>query len=160
VSTQLNERDHAREHLIERFLRHVEITDGCWLWAGSRTKLGYGQFSVSAALRGQFAHRVSFELFAGPIPEGLELDHLCRTPACVRPSHLEAVTHRENLFRSEAICTINARKTRCPKGHPYDRVKKNGDRFCGVCATERERLRSIAKREARHAAKLERRQAA
>lgn len=148
-------RDHAREHLLERFLRHVEITDdGCWLWRGSIDPQGYGRFSVSAALRARSAHRVSFNLFVGDIPEGLELDHLCRVTHCVRPSHLEAVTHRENLFRSEAICTVNARKTRCPKGHPYDRTRKDGSRQCGTCTRERERLRSIARREARHAARV------
>ena len=77
-----------------------EPNTGCWLWMGTVTAGGadpYGRFWNG---RMAYAHRVSFELFKGPIPEGLVIDHLCRTPACVRPEHLEAVTPKENTRRA------------------------------------------------------------
>ena len=138
--------------LADRFLLHVEITDGCWLWVAHRDKLGYGRFTVSTAQRAQFAHRVAYELFVGPIPEGLELDHLCRNPSCVNPEHLEAVPHRENLMRSESISAVNARKTRCPQGHAYDKTTPSGLRRCSTCDTASEKRRTQRRREARRAA--------
>lgn len=75
----------------------VDIQTRCWVWHGSRTCRGYGKLRDAAKSRS--AHRVSYELFVGPIPEGLELDHLCRHPACVNPDHLEPVTRLENQRR-------------------------------------------------------------
>ena len=69
----------------------------CWRWTGTRDRSGYGQMKYQGRRPG--AHRVSYELFVGPVPEGLELDHLCRSPECVRPDHLEPVTHAENMRR-------------------------------------------------------------
>jgi hypothetical protein len=66
------------------------------------------------------AHRVSYEWAKGPIPDGMELDHLCRNPACVNPDHLEAVTHGANLHRSDSVTGKRSAKTECPRGHPYD----------------------------------------
>lgn len=80
------------------------------------------------------AHRVAYEEIMGPVPEGLELDHLCRTRSCVNPSHLEPVTHRENMNRGDVA---TRRKTHCPKGHPYDEENTgiyNGYRNCRACA--------------------------
>lgn len=78
-----------------RLMRHVEVSDdGCWNWTAALNAFGYGRF------RGLLAHRVSYESLVGPIPDGLELDHLCRNRKCVRPEHLEPVTHDENYRRA------------------------------------------------------------
>ncbi len=78
--------------------RRVEIDDaGCWLWVGKVNRGGYGVTSVAGKTRS--AHRVSYEWHVGPIPIGLDLDHLCRVRRCVNPDHLEPVTRRENINR-------------------------------------------------------------
>lgn len=84
--------------VADRFWRLVDKSGDCWLWMGAKWK-GYGQFGVQQSpgvwpLRK--AHRVAYELIVGPIPDGMQLDHLCRNPSCVNPDHLEPVTNREN----------------------------------------------------------------
>lgn len=95
--------------LRDRFLARVsEYTpDECWLWTGQLNAYGYGL--ISANKKRLMAHRVGYELLVGPIPEGLEIDHLCRVRACVNPAHLEPVEHSENMFRVFGDA--------CPKGH-------------------------------------------
>lgn len=110
-----------------RFDSYVE-TDGpvpeerpdlgpCHLWTGALSH-GYGYIRIGD--RPMPAHRYAWEREHGPVPDGLELDHLCRTPACVRPSHLEPVTHRVNSLRGESPPARNARMTHCHRGHPFD----------------------------------------
>ncbi len=117
---------------------------GCWLWSGYLTPDGYGRFQLDRSSR--VAHRVGYEIYVGRIPDGLELDHLCRIRHCVNPDHLEAVTHEENLRRGE-IGTYNALKTHCPAGHPLsgDNLYVNsGRRHCRACnlaANKRHRQR-------------------
>ena len=101
--------------------------------------------SASAAEVGvpMLAHVFAYKLLVGVVPGGLELDHLCRVPACVNPAHLEPVTHAENLMRSPVAPTaINARKTHCPQGHPYvagnTYYRANGHRHCKTCTLERQ----------------------
>ena len=74
----------------------------CWLWAGSRQKSGYGQISEGSrdAHKVHLAHRLAYQFWIGPIPEGLEVEHICEVKACVNPEHLAAVTHRKNMARS------------------------------------------------------------
>jgi len=89
----------------ERFWSKVELGPHCWLWTDRPNRFGYGRFSRRAAPgveRRVLAHRFAYELFEGPIPDGLTLDHLCETPACVRPEHLEPVTNAENVRRRHA----------------------------------------------------------
>lgn len=88
---------------VAAFWRKVTKTDGCWLWTGARAgraTLQYGNTRWSRRVR--YAHRVAYELLVGPVPDGLELDHLCRVPLCVNPAHLEAVTRSENVRRGYA----------------------------------------------------------
>lgn len=115
---------------------------GCWLWRGTFSSSGYGMTSVRLSKnKPQYAHRLMFQLLVGDIGEGLELDHLCRVPACVNPAHLEPVTHHENVMRSPvAPAAINARKTHCKNGHPFGTESKPGHgRVCRVCKREYER---------------------
>lgn len=88
--------------LRDRFEEKVSrpTADACWLWLGTGTKSGYGQLSVDG--QHHYAHRVSYELHVGPIPDGLQIDHLCRTRRCVNPRHLEPVTPLVNTRRAMA----------------------------------------------------------
>lgn len=121
----------------------------CWMWTGepARAKCGYGQFAlvVDGRRRTVRAHRFSYELLVGPIPEGLEPDHLCRVPLCVNPAHLEPVTHRENMLRGNTFAAMQAAVIECPQGHLYDEantyVDSQGKRHCRACDRERHRRR-------------------
>jgi hypothetical protein len=82
----------------------------------------------------QVVHRVLYEFLNGPIPHGMESDHLCRHRWCVNPSHIEAVTKRENIIRGMSPSGINARKTTCQKGHAYmPKVSNPNHRTCPIC---------------------------
>lgn len=105
--------------LLDRLADKFLVGDGCWPWVAARTSRGYG--SVRVGDRTQQAHRVLYELLVGPIPEGLQLDHLCRNRSCVRPDHLEPVTCGENIRRGtsgEATRAAFAARTHCAAGHP------------------------------------------
>lgn len=112
----------GRERITSRIAENPET--GCWDWTG-KTLDGYGR------LTGEYAHRVSYELFVGPIPDGLELDHLCNRPLCVNPAHLEPVTHDENMRRAAE------RRTHCKRGHEFTPentyVRACGARQCRRC---------------------------
>lgn len=118
--------------LPSRFLTKMLVTvDGCWEWEGRVNEKGYAMYDVPG--RAVKAHRYTYELLVGPIPEGLELDHLCRVRACVNPAHLEPVTHQENMRRG-----AHALKTHCPHGHTYTgenlRVRSHDNgRSCRTC---------------------------
>ncbi len=119
---------------IDRLMLKVspEPNSGCWLWTGAFDPNGYGRFHFRG--NGRLAHRVCYELMRGPISDELQLDHLCRTPACVNPEHLEPVTAMVNQHRSPIT---NATKTHCAKGHPYAGEnlsnRSNGSRRCLEC---------------------------
>lgn len=110
----------------------------CWDWIGAATKKGYGITSRNGK-RIQ-ATRAAYELWRGPVAEGLELDHLCRRPCCINPWHLEPVTRRENLMRSTSFAAVHAAKTHCPQGHPYSEENtyvRKGMRHCRTCHRDR-----------------------
>lgn len=129
----------------ERYSRQARRVDGCLLWQGGLVRNGYAQFSVNS--RAVYVHRWAWEQINGPVPAGLELDHLCRNRSCVDPAHLEPVTSRENQRRSPIA---NATKTRCPLGHAYtpDNVNPRGSRICRTCR----QAESVARRARRRAA--------
>lgn len=109
----------------------------CWGWRGDHSS-GYGveRRQCNGVRSRHVAHRIAYEFVIGPVPDGLELDHLCRNRGCVNPAHLEAVTHAENSHRAPWFQDRMAR-THCPKGHEYTaentRIKKNGGRWCRAC---------------------------
>jgi hypothetical protein len=126
----------SRGDLLNRLSNRMLVGDGCWDWTGSKAK-GYGVLRWDG--RPQPVHRLVYELFRGPIPDGLDLDHLCRRPSCVRPGHLEPVTRSENLRRSPLMGQYQTRKTHCPAGHPYageNLVQYGGRRSCRTCRRE------------------------
>lgn len=120
----------------QRFWSKVTKTDICWNWMGGKSAAGYGYFY--AELRPNKivrAHRWSYEQANGPIPDGLQMDHLCRNHACVRPDHLEAVTGKENQARSPRVMA-----THCQFGHPLTIVDKtNNWRGCPICKKQSSR---------------------
>ena len=119
---------------IERFWMKVEMGPGCWLWLGAKRGKGYGSFFVDG--RNVGAHRYAYELANGPIPVGLQIDHLCRTPLCVRADHLEVVTSRINTLRGVSVVAKCAVATHCPHGHEYtpeNTYRSRGERACKTC---------------------------
>lgn len=132
------------EKELERFMAKVEVLpNGCWRWTAATGGKGvhlYGIVQSDGKVR--IAHRVSFDHFKGGLIEGdrrITIDHLCRVKLCVNPEHLEQVTHRENLLRSElTLNSINAAKTHCVAGHEFTPEntyisKTNGQRVCRLC---------------------------
>lgn len=137
----------AQERFLERTM--IDPATGCVLWTGARNPGGYGTFYMGGKTR--LAHRLAYEMFVGPIPEGLQLDHLCRTRHCVSPACLEPVTSRENTMRGEGLAVINLQKTSCPSGHEYDEANTSfyrGMRYCRACDRERKRARYQRQRQA------------
>lgn len=143
-----------RASMLTRFRRYVIPSDPwrCWPWIGTRDRDGYGHLDRPGRGTGNvLAHRYSYESFIGPIPDGLDLDHLCRTPSCVNPWHLEPVTRAENTRRGTAIAVRVQRKhdrTHCKYGHEFTEentyLRSNGTKSCRVCTRDRFRARRAA----------------
>ncbi len=128
--------------LGENFWSKVDKTvSDCWLWTGAKNSKGYGCFAVAG--RSQLAHRVAYEELVGSIPDGLQIDHLCRIKSCVNPAHLEPVTALENMNRRPDV-----NKPECIHGHALTpentivRVRKNGSvmRNCRTCTKAANRI--------------------
>jgi hypothetical protein len=131
------------EYLKNRFvLRFTVRESGCWEWLGRPDKDGYGIFYVDG--KNKKAHRVSYELFRGPIPKGLTIDHLCMNRRCVNPLHLEVVTLKANILRGTSPSARNAKKKSCPQGHPFDEentyTSPAGGRHCRSCCAARAKI--------------------
>jgi hypothetical protein len=134
--------------VADRIRSSVEVdANGCWVWQKSLSPEGYGRIFTGSRTRGDrrpsLSHRVAYETFVGPVPDGLELDHLCRVRACCNPEHLEAVTREVNMARAVGIPSmLNRGKTHCPAGHEYTpentyRAPGSGKRYCLACRAAR-----------------------
>lgn len=135
----------------QRFLSKVTLPNdaGCMLWLAANAGGGYGRFYDGQ--RDVYAHRFAYELWVGPIPDGLQLDHLCRTRLCVAPDHLEPVTARENNRRGVGPAALCAAKTHCAEGHPLAGANlrqadaRRGRRRCATCDRNYQRRYRAAK---------------
>ena len=119
----------------------VETNTGCWEFNGATSPGGYGFVRVSG--KNLYAHRFVYEQMVADIPDGLQLDHLCRNRRCVNPAHLEPVTPRINTLRGTSAQAINAAKTECIRGHKLSgdnvRIDKTGRRICRRCKRDTQR---------------------
>ena len=137
---------------LKNFQKHIEldILSGCWIWKKYKNKKGYGVMGKGHKI--YLSHRVSYEYFKGEIPNGLELDHLCRNRDCCNPYHLEPVTHIINLkrgikpYRPKGKDHFESKKTHCKNGHEFNETNtyfyKNGHRGCRQCGRDRWKLRT------------------
>lgn len=141
---------------LARYYKKIqpEPMSGCWLWSGAWSERGYGVVRKNKRL--MFAHRLSYEMTNGKVPKGLELDHKCRVKCCVRPDHLEAVTHRINVLRGDRT----KKHTHCKRGHALTKenlyVYVSGEdsfsRACKSCVLAKSGRRYAASKEARNVA--------
>jgi hypothetical protein len=150
-----------RKTLKERFDEKwvLDIETGCWLWIASKRPDGYGQINSGRSERTiLYAHRVAYELYREPIPDELELDHLCRARNCVNPEHLESVTGSVNIQRGLTPIR-HAQVKSCPKGHEYtdenmyiySQKSSSGrlvhNRICKECKGNRDKLRYLKQKQ-------------
>lgn len=117
----------------------VDESTGCWIWTAALMPNGYAQFRYSRAKNG-YGHRFAYEHYKGSIPDGKQIDHLCKVKACVNPDHLEIVVAKENIRRIGPRRSANREKTHCKHGHPLvgDNVYRTpiGGRVCKTCRRE------------------------
>lgn len=130
------------EAATDRIEARLDKTGDCWLWPGGTSGNGYGQLTtLTGDERKQTTikvHRAMYERHVGPIPEGMELDHLCKVKRCANPAHLEPVTHLENVQRWMTSITA------CPQGHEYtesNTYMQGATRVCRQCRRIQDRLR-------------------
>jgi hypothetical protein len=140
--------DYLLQTVIKLWSRSLITASGCRFWLGAKSKAGYGQMGVFGYV--QYTHILAWEIFVGPVPAGLELDHKCRMPACWNPEHLEPVTHEVNMLRGESPYAKKARQTHCKYGHPFSGenlvFNSDGTRDCLICRRRRWRLKGQRER--------------
>ena len=117
------------------------MKDKCWIYEGKTNGWGYCQKKIGG--KSYSVHRLSYELFHGKIPRHLTVDHICRVRNCINPNHLRLLPIRENILIGTSPSAKNAKKTHCPKGHPYDKDNTvieypygNPKRVCRTCRNE------------------------
>lgn len=125
------------EKTIAEFLKRLikGTEEECWNWSGDKATNGYSRLRDSSGKK-VGAHRLSYTIFKGEIPEALEIDHLCRNRWCLNPAHLEAVTTKTNVLRGIGPAAFNSHKTHCIRGHPLsggNLILKNNKRNCRIC---------------------------
>lgn len=114
--------------------RTTRLSNGCLLWNGSKDRNGYGKTRYQGTHG--LVHRIVYQQTQGVVPEGMEIGHLCEFSSCVEPTHLKAMTRKENMSTAR---NVHRNKTHCPKGHPYagQRPVPSGKRVCRICVAER-----------------------
>ena len=138
----------------ERFWQKVKVgsPESCWLWQANKSRGGYGKFFLAG--RGNiYAHRFAYELAVGPIPKGMQIDHLCRNRACVNPDHMESVSSKTNTLRGTNSAAGNARKTHCLRGHAFTEANTYlhaGSRLCRQCRWDQSERRKQHRGDADH----------
>ncbi|MFA6159370.1 MAG: HNH endonuclease signature motif containing protein [Candidatus Paceibacterota bacterium] len=122
------------DKLIQHMMNKTVLSGGCWIWQGKINNMGYPV--AGSRIYREYAHRLMYRLLREPIPEGLTIDHLCRTPACVNPSHLEPVTMNENTKRGRSPSNLRIGARYCIRGHeftPENTAHYDGHRKCKAC---------------------------
>lgn len=129
-------------NLEKRFWIKVKKTDSCWLWMAGKFHFGHGRFKIRN--KNKQAHRVSWEMKNGPIPNGMLVCHKCDVPSCVNPDHLFLGTYKDNMQDSLLKGrNYEANRTHCPKGHPYSIENTqiyNNKRKCKTCSKQRHKV--------------------
>lgn len=137
----------VRQSLITRLINWSSVCPetGCWIWQRTKSADGYGTLCLwtprNKPKRSTKAHRLAYEEFVGPIPDGLQIDHLCRNRACICPDHMEPVTQQENVMRGDAKFVskrLALQRTHCKNGHEYTAentaiYQNNHGRRCREC---------------------------
>lgn len=132
--------------------------DECWPWPGFVPKDGYVRVAIRRAdgkAVTMVAHKRAYNVLVGEVPQGKQLDHLCRNRSCFNPKHLEPVTQRVNVRRGTGNAAKNATKTHCKRGHPLTEGNllssgaRRGWRNCCQCIREQDRERRRKKRRER-----------
>ena len=137
--TLVQARLHDSASIWPRIESRLNKDNDCWVWTGTKGPSGYGQIGirVNGKPNTRYVHRISYQVFIGPIPKDREIDHLCRNRSCANPKHLELVTHRENILRGNTFAAKQAAQTHCWRGHEFDfkntQIGTKGERRCRKC---------------------------
>lgn len=122
-------------------MNKLQAKSRCWPWTGPLSGKGYGLI-YRPGIKTLWAHRITWEALNGPIPAGLQIDHICRNHSCVNPRHMRVVTCRENVLAGNGHTAVNARKLSCLHGHalvPGNLYVHKGHRLCKTCRNFRNR---------------------
>jgi hypothetical protein len=140
--------------MADRLYSNIKYVGDCWIWQGRVNAEGYGRIRVPHEESKWAVHRLSYVIAHGHLSDDLTIDHLCRTPSCINPEHLEAVTMETNIRRGFGIGMRNAAKLECVNGHPYvdgsyilEQIGNGKQaRRCIICRRKRENKNYHAKR--------------